>query len=330
MTAGGTRWPPLAVAACLTGCSGAQSALDPLGPNAREIAALWWAMAAGAVLIFALVLGLLLYALFASAEGRKRLRPDRLIVAFGIALPVVVLSALVPFNVLVSAGSTAAARSDTLTIHVDGRQWWWDIAYDDGSPGGVFRTANELYLPVGEPVELLLTSRDVIHSLWIPRLGGKLDLIPGRTNRLMVAADRAGLSRGQCAEFCGVGHSRMALYVVAVEAERFEAWKNAQRAPASAPQGERAQRGVAVFAASGCALCHSVRGHGAWGRSAPDLTHLGSRLTIGAGLLDNDRPNLMRWITHNDALKPGNRMPEFADLDREALEALTAYLEGLE
>lgn len=314
----------------LAGCSGLQSALDPLGPNAREIETLWWAMAGGSVLIFALVLGLLLYAVYGSSERRRRVRPDQLIVAGGIVLPVVVLSALVPFNVVVSSGSTAERTADTLTIRVHGHQWWWDIEYQDGTPGGGFRTANELYLPVGEPVELILTSSDVIHSLWIPRLGGKLDLIPGHTNRLMVEADQPGVSRGQCAEFCGVGHSRMALYAVAVAPREFESWKDAQRAAAADPASAEARRGSAVFAASGCALCHTVRGHDAWGQIGPDLTHVGGRLTIGAGLLDNNRHNLARWIADNDRLKAGNRMPDYVDLDEQTLTALGAYLEGLE
>ncbi len=320
--------PGLALAAAAAGCSGIQSALEPSGPSAREIAALWWAMAGGGAVIFVLVLVALLYGVFASGE-RRRIRPDLMVVSGGIALPVVVLSVMVPFNVTVSSGVSAPRSPDTLTVRVEGRQWWWDIEYDTGTPGSTFTTANELYLPVGEPVELILTSGDVIHSLWIPRLAGKLDLIPGHTNRLMLEADEPGRFRGQCAEFCGVGHAKMAFYVVAVEPERFQAWLDVQRRPAPPPAGALAQRGSELFAASGCPLCHTVRGHGAWGRAGPDLTHLGSRLSIGAGTLGNDRGNLVRWIAHNEAVKPGNRMPDFADLDVEAREAIAAYLGGL-
>ena len=313
----------------VTGCGGLQSALDPIGPSAREIAVLWWAMAAGATIVFALVLGFLLYALY-GGSGRRRIKPMQLILVGGIVVPVVVLSILVPFNINVASGVTAEAEPGTLTIRVHARQWWWEIEYDDGTPGGSFTTANELYLPVGEPVELLLTSADVIHSLWLPRLAGKLDLIPGRTNRLLVEADTAGVLRGQCAEFCGVGHTRMALYAVAVPPGRYREWAERQRTPAAEPSDELARDGARLFATNGCALCHAVRGHDAWGRLGPDLTHVGGRMTIGAGLLDTTPQNLALWIARNDAVKPGNLMPDYADLDPPTRDAIAAYLDGLE
>ena len=320
---------PAASAIFVAGCGGLQSALDPIGPSAREIAVLWWIMAAGSALVFALVLGFLLYALY-GRNGRRRIKPMQLILGGGIVLPVVVLSILVPFNIKVASGVTAPAEPGTLTIRVHGRQWWWDIEYDDGTPGGSFTTANELYLPVGEPVELVLTSADVIHSLWLPRLAGKLDLIPGRTNRLLVEADAAGILRGQCAEFCGVGHTRMALYAVAVPPGRYREWAERQRSPAPEPAGDLARDGARLFAANGCPLCHAVRGHDAWGRLGPDLTHVGGRMTIGAGLLDTTPANLALWIARNDAVKPGNLMPDYADLDPAVREAIAAYLDGLE
>src|SRR5690606_508526 len=267
-----TRWPaarralaslPLLLA--LAGCAGIQSALEPAGPNAREIAILWWSMAVGAVLVLALVVGCLLYALLGHPERQERITPHRLIVVGGIVLPVVVLSILVPFNVRVASGVTAPRGDDTLTIRIRGRQWWWDVEYDPGRLEGRFTTANEIYLPVGEPVELVLTTADVIHSLWFPSLGGKLDMITGRTNRLMIEADRPGVYRGQCAEFCGVAHAKMALYAVAVPPEEFAAWAERQLAPAEPPDGEREERGAALFDAGGCALCHTLRGRHAWG-----------------------------------------------------------------
>src|SRR5690606_11495173 len=154
--------------------------------------------------------------------------------------------------------------------------------------------------------------------------------IPGRTNRLMIEADRPGVYRGQCAEFCGVAHAKMALYAVAVPPEEFAAWAERQLAPAEPPDGEREERGAALFDAGGCALCHTLRGRHAWGREGPDLTHVGGRLTIGAGLLDNAEAALAAWIAHNEAIKPGNRMPDYADLDGESLAALAAFLAGLE
>lgn len=320
----------LAWGGTLTGCAGVQSALDPAGPNAREISVLWWSMAAAAAVILTLVVGLLLYAVFGHPERRGWLTPHRLIVFGGMVLPVVALSVLVPFNVRVAEGVTAERRPDTLTIHVHGRQWWWDIEYDSGTLSGRFSSANEMYLPAGEPVELILTTADVIHSLWFPNLGGKLDLIPGRRNRLMIEADRPGLYRGQCAEFCGVGHAKMALYAVVVSREQFDAWLERQRSAAAEPATARAREGARLFHATGCPLCHAVRGHGAWATTGPDLTHVGSRLTIGAGLLDNTPAALALWIARNSAVKPGSRMPDYADLPADTRDALAAYLTGLQ
>ncbi len=313
------------------GCEGIQSALQPAGPSAREIAALWWSMAAGSAVILMLVVALLFYAVFSRPQRRhgRRLTPTRLIVYGGIVLPVIVLSILVPFNIWVAAGISAPRAADTLTVRVHGRQWWWQIEYDDGTPNGRFDTANEIYLPVGARVELLLTTADVIHSLWIPRLAGKIDMIPGRTNRLMIEADEPGIFRGQCAEFCGLSHAKMALHVVAVEADEFQAWLERQRADALPPATDPARDGAALFDTNGCGLCHTVRGHGAWGVVGPDLTHVGGRLTIGAGLLTTTPDHLAAWIAHNEVLKPGNLMPAYVDLDRETRIALGAYLEGL-
>jgi cytochrome c oxidase subunit II len=325
-----TRLASPLLALGLSGCAGIQSALEPAGPIAREIAALWWWMAGVGALVFVLVLVALLYAVFRRPERRWRVDPERLILGGGIVLPVVVLSVLLPFGVIVGSGVSDQRDDETLTIRVRGYQWWWDVEYGEGTPGGGFTTANELYLPVGQKVELILTAADVIHSLWLPRLAGKLDLIPGRTNRLMIEADTPGIFRGQCAEFCGIAHTKMAFIAVAVPPQRFAEWAEAQRAVAAAPQDEPARRGAALFAAAGCALCHTIRGTLAWGRAGPDLTHVGSRLTIGAGTLDTTRDNFALWIAHNDAFKPGNRMPDFADLDQEAREALAAYLESLE
>ena len=316
--------------AAVSGCTGLQSALDPGGPSAREISVLWWSMAGGAVLVLSLVLCLLLYAIFGNPERRRAITPHRLIVGGGMVLPVAVLSMLVPFNVRVASGITAPRSSSTLTIRIEGRQWWWDVEYDSGRLTDRFTTANEIYIPVGEPVELVLTTADVIHSLWFPGLGGKLDMIPGRTNRLMLEADRAGVYRGQCAEFCGIAHAKMALYAVAVPPQEFSLWAERQRAPGGEPEGELEQRGAELFDAGGCALCHTLRGRNAWGREGPDLTHVGGRLTIGAGLLDNTPAALAHWIAHNDAVKPGNRMPDYADLDGETRAALAAFLAGLE
>ena len=190
--------------------------------------------------------------------------------------------------------------------------------------------ANEIRLPVGEPVEFELATRDVIHSFWIPSLGGKMDMIPGRTTRLRLEPTRTGVFRGTCAEFCGASHAYMSFAVVVMEKEEFAAWLAGQRAPARRGHEALAARGEALFQANGCGACHSVRGTSARGVIAPDLTHLGSRETLGAGVLPNEAAALERWIAHPSALKPGVRMPAFGMLPKDDLRALAAYLEALE
>lgn len=315
----------------LAGCEGVQSAIAPTGPIAREIAALWWGMLIASALIFALVLVLLLYAVFSGSKRRQNLRPKRLIYAGGIALPVITLSALMPIGVRVGSGATAASTPDTIRIHVIGHQWWWDVEYDlRGGPATRFASANEIVIPTGEPVELILHSRDVIHSLWIPKLAGKLDLIPGRVNRLMIEADAEGVYRGQCAEYCGIAHAQMALHAVAVSRDAFDAWAERQLQPAPPPEDEMTAEGAMLFHATGCALCHTVRGTGAWGRAGPDLTRVGSRYAIGSGALVNTPENVAWWIAYNDSIKPRNRMPEYRDLSLDTRMKIALYLETLE
>jgi cytochrome c oxidase subunit 2 len=252
-----------------------------------------------------------------------------LILGGGIALPVVTLSVLLPIGVRTGSGASASASADAIRIQVVGHQWWWDIEYDFGAPSTRFTTANEIVIPIGEPVELRLTSRDVIHSLWIPKLAGKLDLIPGRENLLMIEADREGVFRGQCAEYCGMAHTQMALHVVAMSRTDFEDWAERQLRPAEQPEDGDAAEGAALFRATGCLLCHTVRGTNAWGRNGPDLTHVGSRRAIGAGTLANTPENVAWWIAYNDAVKPRNRMPEYHDVPLDAREKIAAYLETL-
>ena len=292
---------------------GIQSALNPQGVDAAIIAEISWVLFAGAALIFAGVMALAAYAVFAKREYASRLSPRLLIIGGGIAFPAVTLFALLIYS-LARAASLHVAEENTLRIEVIGEQWWWRVRY----PG--FETANEIRIPVDRPVELVLRSADVIHSFWVPVLAGKLDMIPGRTTRLRVRAERAGEFRGQCAEYCGGPHAFMALFVVAQEPAQFEQWVQAQRAPAKALHP--------VFAAH-CGACHTVRGTPAAGVLGPDLTHVGSRLTIGAGRLPTNAGALAGWIASNQHLKPGNLMPQFQSFSGEELRALAAYLEGL-
>ncbi len=298
---------------------GIQSALNPQGPDAALIAEISWVLFTGAALVFAAVMALAAYAVFARRQSAARLSPGMLVVGGGIVFPAITLFALLVYS-LARAASLHAYDGEALRIEVVGEQWWWRVHYLDAEGRRDFATANEIRVPVGRPVELELKSADVIHSFWVPVLAGKLDMVPGRTNRLRVRADRAGEFRGQCAEYCGGPHAFMALYVVAQDAEEYERWAQGQRRPAA--------EGNALFL-SQCAGCHTVRGTPAAGSLGPDLTHVGGRLTIGAGLLPNNAGALAGWIASSQHLKPGNLMPAFAHLPGEELRALAGYLESL-
>ena len=301
---------------------GLQSALDPHGPEAAGIAEIAWVMTAGATAILLLVAVL---AVLALRSPRPWLASPRFVVAGGVIFPLVVLSALLTYTLVVSP-RLAASRPADVVVEVVGRQWWWGVSYLDAAGQRDFTTANEIRIPVGRSVEVRLETVDVLHSFWVPALAGKLDLVPGRDNRLRIAADRPGKFRGQCAEYCGGPHGLMAFFVIAEPPERFEAWRAAQRRP----QGDAGNaRGKALFLAH-CATCHTVRGTPAAGVLGPDLTHFASRISLGAGILPNNADTVMRWIAASQHLKPGNLMPEFRALGGEELQALAAYLGALE
>lgn len=294
------------------------SVLSPAGPDAAWIAQAGWLLFVGAALILA---GVMVLALLALRPGRRPVHARRWVVGGGVAFPVVVLSALLAYDV---AGSARLNRAppDALVVSVTGHMWWWEVRYGD------VVTANELRLPVGRPVLLGLTTADVIHSVWIPPLAGKVDMVPGRVNRLAVTAERAGTFRGPCAEYCGEQHARMQLQVVAVPPAEFDAWLAQQAQAARAPADAQQARGRDAFVAQRCVACHSVRGLSQSDRG-PDLTHVGSRLQLGAGTLRNDHAALMAWIADVQRLKPGARMPSFRHLEPDQLEAIAAYLSQL-
>ncbi len=304
-----------------------QSALAPQGPVAGLIAEFWWVMLAGAAAVLALVVALAAYAVFAPRARAARLGARPLIVGGGIVFPAVVVSALLVWT-LVRAAPAALTDAD-LTIEVIGEQWWWRVHYLDADGRRDFATANEIRIPAGATVELRLASADVIHSFWVPALAGKLDMIPGRIHRLRLHAARPGAFRGQCAEYCGGPHALMALHVLAETPDGFERWAAAQRQVAAAPASDEQRRGRALLLAH-CATCHAVRGTGAAGLRGPDLTHVGSRRSIGAGLLPTNAGTLAAWIVSSQHLKPGNLMPAFEAFDGVDLRALAAYLASLE
>jgi cytochrome c oxidase subunit 2 len=258
-------------------------------------------------------------------EGERR--RFRAVAAAAVAT-VVILFGLLVASVATGREIASLHAKQALTLDLVGHQWWWEVQYQQPDPSQSFVTANEIHIPVGRPVLVKAASRDVIHSLWVPNLHGKRDLIPGRVNAIWLEADRPGLYRGQCAEFCGYQHAHMALDVVAEPADRFDAWVAAQRQPAAAPATELAKRGAAVFQSLPCPLCHTVAGTGANGMNGPDLTHLASRRTIAAGTLPNTRGALAGWILDPGSAKPGTTMPP-TPLDPDDLGALLAYLESL-
>ena len=313
--------------------------LDPAGPQAARIAGLWWLMFWSSLVVFVLVLGILAWAVMrARVDARRRLPPplvypgrERLAsaaVGIGVGATVAVLFVFVVASVTTGQSVASLHDADAVSIKVIGHQWWWEIEYDDPLPAHRVVTANELHLPVGRPVRITTDSRDVIHSVWIPNLHGKRDLIPGHPGAIVLRADRPGVYRGMCAEFCGLQHAHMQLVVVAESAEAFEAWRAAQREPAAPPAGVLAQRGHDVFVQGACALCHTIRGTDAGARFGPDLTHLASRATLAAGTMPNTVGHLAGWILDSQHIKPGNAMPSIA-LAPDELHALLAYLGGL-
>jgi cytochrome c oxidase subunit II len=314
----------------LAACEGAPSAIDPRGPNAEAIDELWWLLAAMGLAVYFGVMGLLGYSLVRRPSRRTGPRSYddaalKLIVIGGIIVPSVVLLATWALTLRSMVAFSAPPREPALTIEITGFQFWWEIRYSDAD----VVTANEIHIPVGEPVEFRVTSADVIHSFWVPQLGGKIDLIPGRVNTIWLEAGEPGVFRGLCAEYCGVQHTHMHLLVIAQPPEEYAAWVEGQRRPAVEPATEEERRGQEIFLNQACAACHAIRGTPADGRAGPDLTHLASRRTIGAAILDNHRENLARWVRDPQADKPGNYMPAI-NLEAPDFDALIAYLESLE
>jgi cytochrome c oxidase subunit 2 len=324
-------WRSSAGALWLGGCGGSQSALDPAGLGAERIAGLFWWMAAGAFVIWLAVVALILYSYRAQPEPHNQRRAKILIIGGGALVPTLVLAVLLAFGLAEMPALLAPAPEGSLRIAVSGEQWWWRIRYLPGAAGGgEVVLANEIRLPVGEPVQLLLQSPDVIHSFWIPSLAGKIDMIPGRVTRLTLQATRTGVFRGACAEYCGASHALMLLDAVVMEKEAFNRWLGRQAEPARPPAGPLATRGRELFLANGCGACHAVRGTPADGVVGPDLTHVGSRSSLGAGILTNEPAAFRRWIARTGAVKPEVHMPAFGMLPPEDLRALSAYLEGLQ
>ena len=315
----------------LSGCVGVQSSLNPAGPDAARVASWWWLMFAIAAVVFAVVLGFLIVSFF---RARRTLTPPTLltrdrgwltfILIAGALVPALVLSTVMALNIYSEGVVAAQAAAPQFTVEIIGHRWWWEIYYPDQG----ITTANELHIPAGVPVKLKLTSADVIHSFWVPQLNGKRDLIPGQTNVLTLQADEPGIYRGQCAEYCGLQHAHMAFMVMADPPDTFKAWVADQQQVPTNPTDPHLVQGRQIFQGSACVYCHAIRGTNASSKVGPDLTHLASRSTLGAGTLTNSHGNLSGWIVNSQALKPGNKMPPMY-LEPDALQALTDYLATL-
>jgi cytochrome c oxidase subunit 2 len=303
----------------LTACNPRQSALHPAGEEAVEVASLFWWMTIGGAIIWIVVMGAAIYAVLGRRRPKTERFADRFVLIGGVIFPTAVLAALLVFG-LSLLPSWSKEEPPDIRIYVSAEQFWWRIAYElpDGSR---VESANEVHLPLGT-AEFVLTSPDVIHSLWIPALGGKMDAIPGRTNVLHLTATKPGIYRGVCAEFCGASHALMAFAVEVHEPEAFAAWL--------AREAEPATTDPAPFLNAGCAGCHTVRGISEQGAVGPDLTHLASRKTLAAGTLDMSPAALKRWLLAPEVSKPNAHMPGFAMLDDAELDAIVAFLMELE
>jgi cytochrome c oxidase subunit II len=242
----------------------------------------------------------------------------------GVAFPIVVLTVLWVWTLRDMAALSQPAGPSVLTIEVIGHQWWWEVRY----PREGIVSANDIHIPVGERVEIRLTTKDVLHSFWVPQLTAKTDMIAGRTNTMTVQADQPGVYRGQCAEFCGLQHAQMIFYVVAQTPADYRAWVARETGPPAIPTDPSAAQGMQVFETGPCAACHTVRGTSAKGTLGPDLSDFGARLSIGAGAVPNTRGSLGGWLVDSQSIKPGNLMPPI-QLDPEQLQALIAFLESL-
>jgi len=325
----------LAGALSCTGCSGWQSALDAHGLQAAHLLRLITFIVVVCTVVWILVLGALAVALWRRRSGPSE--PSDTGPAVERRLTVAVSSAVAVTAVVIAVFTAASYQttralsdlpSDALTVKVRGYQWWWEVSYQDPQSGRTLPSANEIHVPAGRPVRFVLEAADVIHSFWVPSLAGKQDLIPGRTNEIAIMAQRAGIYRGQCAEFCGLQHAHMAFMVIAEEPAQFEAWATAQLQDAAAPTNPEQERGRQIFLTKACAACHAIRGTPAAGTTGPDLTHIASRSTIAAGLLDTTRGSLAAWIADPQTLKPGNNMP-MVPLAADELRAVSAYLASL-
>jgi cytochrome c oxidase subunit II len=300
--------------------------LDTAGPQADPIATLSWVLMVGAGVILFIVLVALGIALF-GGSWRRKIAGEKMVIIGGILFPIVTLTAMLTYGLGLTAGLVGTEDSNPVRIHVNGEQWWWRVEYLEPAR---FTSANEIVIPVGRSVLIDLTSDNVIHSFWVPQLAGKLDMIPGKTNRIRLLAEEPGVYYGACAEYCGGPHALMLFRVRAMPPADYARWLRNASGPAEPPETELAAQGAVLFRSLGCGGCHQVRGTPARGLAGPDLTHVASRLHLGAGILPNNRGTLGGWVANPQRLKPGVKMPAYSGLSAEELRLLVTYMDGLE
>lgn len=329
----------LGLALCSSACGGIHNALNPSGPQAQNLSRLWWLFFSVCSVVFVIVMIAVLLSL-RNRTGEPALPPTieppaeqerkrRNVVVSAVTLTIIILFVFLIASFSAGRSLTAElAHKNGLTVEIIGHQWWWEVRYDDVDASNVFTTANEIHIPVGVPVTFSLKGADVIHSFWVPNLSGKKDLIPGKINTMWLQADKPGVYRGQCAEYCGLQHARMALWVVAEPQEQFNAWRQGQIQTSIPPATDSQKRGQQLFLTSTCVMCHAINGTPAGSNIGPNLTHVASRNMIAAATLVNTREHLAQWIKDPQSFKVGTRMPQnnLSDAD---LQALVDYLQSL-
>jgi cytochrome c oxidase subunit 2 len=324
----------------LSGCRGAQSALDAGGIQSERLENLWWIFFYICAAVYLIVMAVLLAAWYrtkkvdAETEAEIALSPEREKRLSNTVKGAVAASLIALFALMITSFRTGSAINslsqapDHLSIKIKGHQWWWEVEYQGATPSENVTTANEIHIPVGRPIRLELESNDVIHSFWLPNLHGKKDLVPNYPTVFYFQADKPGTYSGQCAEYCGYQHAKMRFIVVAEAEEEFNNWIKAQQQSSVQPTTDLQKRGQEIFLTSVCTQCHTIQGTIAGGKVGPNLTHVTSRQYIAAGSLQNTREHLENWVTDPQKIKPGIRMP-MNNYSKEDLQALIEYLESL-
>ena len=317
----------LLTTALLAGCDRrAPSTLSPSGPKSDFTTWAWWGLFAAAAFVCCVVIAMTVLAGLVRRRSTKVRTGDgkRYVLVLGVILPSIVFACVFALGLGGLVAQSEPPSRPAITVEVVGHQWWWEFRYHGTSAV----TANTLHVPVGAPVELRMRTHDVIHSFWIPQVMPKMDLLPRRINKTWVTVDKPGSYRGECAEYCGVQHAHMDFQVVAQSQSDFRSWLQQQEQDAATPTAADAQHGRQVFTSTSCATCHTIRGTSAAGKVGPDLTHVGSRPMLAAGLIPNDTGHMSGWIADSQAVKPGNIMPP-QHLSPSDLHDVVAYLQSL-